>query len=245
MTKDGRPSRIKDIRLFGFELEDWDGVREAEAFARRLAFWLNSEGFGIGHDPALYIHFDPETPAGEIVAQPPKFTPDDWWFRQVAIGVPDDFPGPDAASRVPQGVVACLKALKPDDTDLIDHAAQIVSEHGSACRFLLKVKETAKELTEVSTTIGTWPEPSLLYVGLTDKATGTYREAPPAELTFYDDGVTLAGKVKIVRRGVELESRTSVPARVIADQHGGGLSWQLADFVEAERPVTSAQLRFR
>lgn len=243
MTKDGRPSRIKDIRLFG--LQEWEGGREAEAFARRLCWWLNSEGFGIGHDPALYIHFNPELPDGEIVAQPPKFTPDDWWFRQVAIGVPGDFPGRDAMSSIPQGVVACLKELKPDDAELIDEAARIVDEAGSACRFLLKVKETAKELTEVSTTIGTWPGPSLLYVGLTDKATGAYREAPPAELKFYDDGVLLAGKVKIVRRGVELESRTSVPARMIADQHGGGLSWRLTDFVEAERPVISAQLRFR
>lgn len=210
-----------------------------------MCWWLNSEGFGIGHDPALYIYFNPEIPAGEIVAQPPKFTRDDWWFREVAIGVPDDFPESDAASRVPQGVVACLKELKPEDADLIDDAARIVSEHGSACRFLLKVKETTKELTEVSTTIGAWPEPSLLYVGLTDKATGAYREAPPTELSFYDGGVALAGKVKIVRGGVELESRTSVPARMIADQHGGGLSLSRADFVEAERPVTSAVLKFR
>lgn len=64
-------------------------------------------------------------------------------------------------------------------------------------------------------------------------------------LSQFRDGVLVAGKVKIVRRGVELESRTSVPARRIADQHGGGLSWRLADLVEAERPVTSAQLRFR
>lgn len=243
MTKDGRPSRIKDIRLFGFEKSD--SARAAEAFARRLAFWLNSEGFGIGHDPALYIDFDPELPNGEIEAQPPKFTPDNWWFRNVAIGVPDNFPGADAASYAIQGVVACVKALKPEDTELIDCAARIVTEHGSACRFLLKVKETAKELMEVSTTIGTWPAPSLLYVGLTDKATGTYREAPPAELKFYDDSVALASKVKIVRRGIELEPRTSVPARLIADQHGGGLSWHLADFIETERPVISAQLKFR
>nr|NLD41153.1 hypothetical protein [Actinomycetales bacterium] len=217
MTKDGRPSRIKDIRLFGSGFEGWEGAREAEAFARRLCWWLNSEGFGIGHDPALYVDFNPELPAGEIVAQPPKFTPDNWWFREVAIGVPDGFPGADAASRVPQGVAACLKALKPEDAELIDEAARIVSEHGDACRFLLKVKETAKELTEVSTTIGVWPGPSLLFAGLTDKTTGAYREAPPAELGFYDDGVALAGKVKIVRRGVELESRTSVPARMVAE----------------------------
>lgn len=245
MTRDGRPSRIKDIRLFWGTNDDGQDYQEALAFARRLAWWLNGEGFGIGHDPALYLTLDPSLPELAIEAKPPKFTPDDWWFREVAVGVPDDLPGNDAAGIAVQGIVACLRALKPEDAELIERAAQIVGDSGSECRFLLKVKETSKECMEVSTTIGTWPLPSLLYVGLTDKATGTYRQAPPAELGFYDDGVLLAGKVKVARHGIDLASRTSVPARMVAERQGGELSWHLADFVEAERPVMSSLLKFR
>lgn len=243
MTRDGRPSRLKDLRIFTWC--DWPGSRETEAFGRRLAWWLNGEGFGIGHDPSLYITLDPSLPELTVEAKPPKFTPDDWWFREVAVGMPDDFPGSDAVSIAAQGIEACLRTLKPEDAELIERAMEIVSASGSECRFLLKVKETSKEVMEVSTTISVWPLPSLLYVGLTDKATGTYREAPPAELSFYDDGVALAGKVKVARRSVDLVSRTSTPARLVAESHGGDLSWQLADFVEAERPVMSSQLKFR
>lgn len=97
---------------------------------------------------------------------------------------------------------------------------------------------------EVSTTIGERPAPSLLHVGMTEKATGQYRQAPPAELSFYDDGVLLAGKVKILRGRVNLVSRESTPARLVADKHGGSLSWHMDDFVETERPVTSSILKF-
>ncbi|MFV0432594.1 MAG: hypothetical protein ACK5LO_01225 [Leucobacter sp.] len=245
MTKDGRPSRIKDIRLFGSARGYLQEVDGAVAFARRLAWWLNGEGFGIGHDPALYVAFNPELPEGAIEAKPPKFTRDDWWFREVSVGVPDGFPGDDAESIAIRGLIDCLKTLKPDDAELIDRAAEVVSAAGGDCRFLLRVKETSKEITEISTTIGAGSEPSLLYVGLTDRATGAYREAPPVELRFYDDGVMLAGKVKVARRSVDLVSRTSVPARMIADSHGGDLSWHLSEFAEAERPVLSLPLKFR
>lgn len=243
MTRDGRPSRLKDLRVF--PVGDGPGGRDIEAFGRRLAWWLNGEGFGIGHDPALYITLDPSLPVLRVEAKPPRFTPDDWWFREVRVGMPDDFPGSDPVGSARQGIIACLTTLRPEDADLIERAAEIVTTCGNECRFLLKVKETTKEIMEVSTTIGTWPDPSLLYVGLTDTATGTYREAPPVELSFYDDGVALASKVKVARRRVDPVSRTSRPARMVADQHGGGVSWQLADFVEAERAVMSSQLRFR
>jgi len=245
MTRDGRPSRIKDIRLFHRADQGWDGAHEATAFARRLAWWLNGEGFGIGHDPALYVTFDSGLAPGVVVADPPTFTPDDWWFREASVGVPDDFPGDDAVGTAEFGVVACLKALKPDDTELIDRAAQIVRVAGSECRFLLKATETSRDVVEVSTTVGTWPQPSLLYVGLTEKSTGSYRQAPPAELAFYDDGVLLASKVRIARRKVDLLPRTSVPARIVAASHARELSWHVDDFVDAERPLMSSVLKFR
>lgn len=245
MTRDGRPSRIKEIRLFCRKDGNQEGVAEAMAFAQRLAWWLNGEGFGIGHDPVVHLALDPGMPEGAIEAKPPKFTPDDWWFRDVSVGVPADFPATDAATVAAQSVIACLKTLKPEDAELIDRAAQIVSATGADCRFLLKVKETTKEVMEISTTIAAWPTPSLLYVGVTDKATGAYLQAPPAQVRFYDDSVLLAGKVKIARRSVDLVSRTSVPARMVADRQGGDLSWHRDDFVEAERPTMSSLLKFR
>lgn len=246
MTKEGRPSPLKDTRLFyGSRNSHLKESHEALAFARRLTWWLNGEGFSLGHYQALYIQFTPELPEGAVEPGPLKFTPDDWWFRDVAVGVPREFPGGDADAIAIQGVIHCLKFLKPEETERIERAAGIVAAAGSDCRFLLQVKETAKQVMEVSTTIGAWPQPSRLFVVLTDKATGAYREAPPAEVGFYDDGVLLAGKVKMARGNVALAARASTPARMIADRHGGDLSWHMDDFVETDRPVISALLRFR
>lgn len=102
MTKDGRPSRIKDIRLFK---ETWVKSDEhtALAFARRLAWWLNGEGFSIGHTPALYVYYSSDLPAGTVEAKPPRFTPDDWWFREVTVGVPPGVPGETAVEAAERG----------------------------------------------------------------------------------------------------------------------------------------------
>lgn len=244
MTRDGRPSRIKDLRLF-CPGEDRPGIREAAAFGRRLAWWLNGEDFAIGHEPALYVTLDQELPAGVVRAKPQRLTPDDWWFRETSVGVPESFPGEDDLAVATSGILACLKALQPGSSELIDRAAETVIAAGDTARFLLRVKESSKDTLEISTTIGTWDGPSLLYAGLTDKATGQYREAPPMELRFYDDGVALAGKVKVDRRRVDLTPRTSTPARMVADQHGGGVAWQIDDFTEAQRPTISVLLKFR
>jgi hypothetical protein len=52
MTKDGRPSRINDIRLFAGERymtsPYLQGQEEAVAYARRMAWLLNGEEFSLG-----------------------------------------------------------------------------------------------------------------------------------------------------------------------------------------------------
>jgi len=246
MTKDGRPSPFKDIRLFhGSSNTPLEQSAEAWAFARRLTWWLNGEGFSLGHHPALYIRFIPELPEDAVEPGPLKFTPDDWWFRDVAVGVPKGFPGGDAEAIAIEGIRHCLKFLKPEETERIERAAGIVAAAGGDCRFLLRVKQTVRQVMEVSSTIAAWPQPSRLFVALTDKATGAYREAPPVEVAVWDDAVLLAGKVRIARGNVALAARTSTPARMIADRHGGDLSWHMDDFGAADRPVISALLRFR
>lgn len=246
MTKDGRDSRLHDIRLFiGNGRCYLEGHHDVWAFARRLGWWLNCEGFCVGHHPALYVCYTSDLPVGIVEAEPLKFTPDDWWFRKVLVGVPQGFPGEDVGKVAAEGLVTCLKALKPEDSALIDRAAEIVSAGGSDCRFLLRVKESAKQVVEISTTISAHPELSLLYVGVTDKATGAYREAPPAKIESYDDGVFLAGKVKIARSSVGLVPRASTMARIVAERNPNAVTWGSDEFVDAERPTISGLLKFR
>jgi hypothetical protein len=77
MTKDGRPSRINDIRYFhGHKHKYLEGLRDAEAFGRRLAWLLNGEGFSLGAYHSLYIFLTPSLEPGVI-----QITDDggDWW----------------------------------------------------------------------------------------------------------------------------------------------------------------------
>lgn len=195
------------------------GCDAAWAFARRLTWWLNGEGFSIGHNPALYARYTTDLPVDAVEAEPTRFTPDDWWFRTIAVDIAKELPGVDFDGVAAEGIVASLKALKPQDGALIDKAVEIVTADGSQCRFLLKVKDSARQVVEISTTIGAGCEPSLLSVAITNKATGACREAPPARLAGYDDGVYLAGKVKIARCGVDLAPRRSMMARLIVEQN--------------------------
>lgn len=245
MTKDGRPSRIKDIRLFQGPHKSHVNDSAAVAYARRLAWWLNGEGFGIGHDPALYISFDPALAVGEIRLDPPRFTPDDWWYREAYVGVSSDFNGDDCLEAARTGTISVLKALVPEQSDLIDQAAQTVDEAGPEIRFLLKVKESASQILEVSTTIGTGRAATLLFMGLTSKESGIYRQAPPTSLGFYDDGVLLAGGVKLGRDTAALVPRTSSSARWLVEELAVDLSWHFDEFVEVPRPIISGLLAFR
>uniref|UniRef100_UPI002AFF34A7 hypothetical protein n=1 Tax=Devosia sp. TaxID=1871048 RepID=UPI002AFF34A7 len=136
-----------------------------------------------------YVVYTPELPIDAVEAEAPRFTPDDWWFRRVRVGVPRDFSAEDAEQIARRGLIACLKALKPEDSALIDKADEIVTTAGGNCRFLLKVRDLAKQTIEISTTINVHREPSLFYVAVTDKTTGAYREAPPAKIQSYDDGI--------------------------------------------------------
>lgn len=199
MTKDGRPSLITNIRLFAGEryisAPYLEGQEEAVAYGRRIAWLLNSQGFSLGAFPELYILFTPLLEPGSV-----RFTNDggDWWQRYVYVGVTADFPNaPDKCDIVLRGIVDALVAIRPDQEDMISRADEIVREQGSRLRFLLKRRDTAKLVVEISFNIGTWPEPSYLFIAHTDKATGIYREADPIALGWYMEGFDLIGGIRL------------------------------------------------
>src|SRR5262245_48341013 len=141
MTKDGRPSRISDIRYFCGGLWTYlDGHEEAVAFGRRIAWCLNGEGFSLDAYPALYLFFTPSIPSGSV--QVTDFG-GEWWHRFTHVGVPADFPNrADVTDLVIAGTVSALSAIRPDKADLIRNVAQLVRQHGADLRFPIKRKET-------------------------------------------------------------------------------------------------------
>lgn len=245
MTKDGRPSRVHDVRLFhggrNQYLKDCPG---AWAFGRRLAWWLNGLDVSVGSHPAVYIHFTSEIAAGQVEIAPPNGFRENWWWRDVHVGVPADFLPHDGDPRLSAGIVAALSALAPHERPNIDEAARIVAEAGDECQFLIRSKDTAKHVIDVSTTIG-FPKPSRMIVSLTDKATGAYLEAPPVAMKGYDDAVSLAGKVKVINKAVAVASRASTPAQIITKQYGDDFRWSVDDFSPAATPTRSGLLKFR
>ncbi|MBM9463428.1 hypothetical protein JL108_08195 [Aeromicrobium sp. YIM 150415] len=245
MTKDGRPSRLRDIRLIsGPHFTYEEGCEQAKAFARRLAWWLNGEELSVGSNHTVFVRLSTELAPG--VAEPGALSrdADSWQKRDVAVGV-DPASSADEADRVAmEAVELSLTALAPQHAGSIARAAETVREAGADCRFLLRRKETTKEVVKCSSTIATWPAASRLFVSLTDKTTGEYREAPPIEVKVYDHAVYLAGKIKRTREGIGLDPRGSYPAQLISSDTGT-LGWDLDELTPAERPPMSGLLNLR
>lgn len=205
MTKDGRPSLINDIRLFvgdrSISSPYLKGQEEAVAYGRRIAWLLNSEGFSLGAFPALYVLFTPSLKPGLV-----RTTNEggEWWHRYVHVGVTADFPnGPDTSDVVMRGIVDALLEVRPDQVDLIRRADAIVREHGEHLRFLLKRRDMAKRVVEISSSIAVWPKRSNLFIAHIDKGSTVYRETDPIALRFYTDGFDLA-------RGISLEDAANL-----------------------------------
>lgn len=192
MTKDGRPSRITDIRHFFGDLHTYlKGHEEAVAFGRRIAWFLNGEGFSLGAYPALYLSYTHSLPPGTVLVTDYG---GDWWQRYTHVGVNPSFPALDHLDEVViAGTVQALLKIRPDQSDLILNAEHLVRTHGENLRFLLKRHETKKRTVEVSFSIAAWPQPSHLHVSVEDKASGTYSEAAPSALRFYHDAFDLVG----------------------------------------------------
>jgi hypothetical protein len=238
MTKDGRPSRINNIRYFNGNLHSYlEGHTEEVAFGRRLAWFLNGEGFSLGAYPELYIFFTTSIEPGAI-----KVTDygGDWWQRYTHVGVTPDFPDdPESGKQIKYGTSAALTAIRPEKAELILDAAKIVDLYGADLRFLLKTRSTKRFKTEISFNIAAWPEPSSLFVSLTDLSNGEFLEATPIPLRAYFEAFDLAGSIKVTLNTATLIPNQSVAAQLASLHHGGPLEKAISEFRPSERPMMS------
>lgn len=194
MTKDGRPSLINDIRLFAGGYSYLTEQEEAVAYGRRMAWFLNSEGFSLGAFPALYVSFTSLLKPASVQVTDRHA---EWWHRCVDIGVIADFPEvPDTLEIITRGIVDALLAIKPDGVDMIRRADEFVRKHGRSLRFLLKRHETKKLVTEIAFNIEAWPKPSYLFISNMDKTSGVYSEADPIPLGWYMEGFDLLSGIR-------------------------------------------------
>jgi hypothetical protein len=210
MTKDGRPSLINDIRLFTGDRHSYlGGLEEAVAFGRRIAWFLNGEGFCMGAFPTLYILFTTAIKPGAVQMMNDG---GEWWHRYVQVGVTEDFPNvPDGLEFAIRGIVNALIAIRPDQSCTIQRAEAIVREHGDQLRFLLKRRETSKLVVEISSNIGVWPKSSYLFIAHIHKATNTYSEANPITLGFYHEGFDLRDGIRL-QDAISLTEMSQRPA---------------------------------
>jgi hypothetical protein len=221
MTKDGRPSLLNDIRLFAgessFRNSYLQGLEEAVAYGRRMAWFLNGEGVSVGAFPALYVLFTSLLTPGSV-----QVTNDggEWWQRYVHVGVTEDFPNvSNVLEVIMQGIVHALLALRPDQADTILHADTVVREHQDGLRFLIRRRETRKIVTEISFSIEAWPKPSYMFIAYTDKTTGTYSEADPIALDWYMEAFSALSRIRLLD-AVNLTERQRPAMSKVVKRHG-------------------------
>jgi len=204
MTKDGRPSRLNDIRYFRGKMGSLDSYRSASyleghddawAFGRRMAWLLNGEGFSCGAYTALYILFTPMLQPGVIQVTDKG---GDWWQRYVYIGVPENFPNiPDASEAVKNSTVAALKTIRPDLVSIVEDSEKKVRVHGDDLRFLIKSRQTNRYVIELSCNIPIGKQSAYLFTSFTDLSTGAFLEAPPLPIGFYDTAFDYNGQLRL------------------------------------------------
>lgn len=168
-------------------LEDHE---DAVAFGRRLAWFLNGEGFCCGPYTALYICLCPALKPGII-----QITDDggDWWQRYAYVGVPEDFPNmPDASEIVKSGTVSTLKAIRPDLTSTIEYAEKMVRTHGDDLRFLMQTRKAKHHIIDLNFNIPVGKQPQYLFTSLTDLSSGAFlKHRPcPSDLTAHPSNIT-------------------------------------------------------
>ena len=151
----------------------------------------------------------------------------------------------DADEVVVAGTVQALLAIRPDQSELIRNAVHLVRTRGENLRFLLKRHKTKKRTVEVSFSIAAWPQPSHLHVSIIDGAGGTYSEAAPVPLRFYDEAFDLAGTVRVSEAATTVEPNDSFSAKLASAERGGPLSFDLTAFAPGERPATSQAVKRR
>jgi hypothetical protein len=244
MTKDGRPSRICDIRYFHPERHSYlKGHEDGVAFGRRLAWFLNGEEFSVGAYTALYILLTPSIERGSVQI---THSGGDWWQRYTIVGVPEEFPNvDDAENLIKHATIAALKTIRPDLTEVIENAARIAENNEGDLRFLLKTHKTKKFIIDISCNISVWPKESLLFLSITDLDSGAFLEAPPTPIKVYLDALGLAGAIKVTDSTISLLPNQSLAAQMAAARHGGSIEWAISEFLPREKPVLSRLIKPR
>lgn len=199
MTKDGRPSLLNDIRLFGKHEKLVEGWQEIVAFARRLAWYLNGEEISLGSFTALYINFRESLPAGDLQLRA-KHPCDHstWWFQEIFCGVPEDVSTrPDCDDVLRDCIVRAIVLIRPEKEQTIRDAAALVQTHAAAMRFPIRMHSTRRFGVLHSASIAAWKQPSQLFLTVVEHGTGKLFEAPPIDLVFYDQAFPVSRSIRL------------------------------------------------
>ncbi|WP_339743012.1 hypothetical protein [uncultured Maricaulis sp.] len=228
MTQTGDPSLISDIRYFLGGQNSYLRDFELDAFGRRLAFWLNTEGISLGAYHSLYLLFSPSVNAGDVVYSDIAAF---WWHRYVSVGVPRQFPNiPDALSLGRTRTCEALCALCPQDKERIEAACRYVEAVGDSIRFTVLESKLKDSILRAAVTIGVFPEPSHLHVSIEDRSSGIVLESLPVPIGFYDRVFDLAGRIRREGDEIILEARTSFSGSSAAAESGWPLRSAVAEF---------------
>lgn len=240
--KDGRPSRLSDIRYFGLSKSRELLELMLRVYGRRLAWWLNGEELSIGASPVLDLHFESAAQGREqdgLIAGPL------WWSKRYNLAgydlSPDDH---GAMMQVRQRTVRALQRILPDATELIVEADRIVAEEGEYIRFLVRSKRFAGYTLEVATTIADISQDDVLVASLRDQTGGERRELPPfatgmyAEAPIEAQGVRMSD-IEVTRLPdgsftVEWKAVSGLPLPTVAGRN-----------IDRDRPVYSKLVRLQ
>ena len=239
MSKNGRPSLLRDIRYFGPDRAYLADAEEVTAFGRRLALYLQANGFSVGTWTHLYVMAMPSAAHEEIKIETWMGAGDlDWWLRFARVSVPEKFLDMGTVEKNGVLVDATEKALcflRPDMAEEIIEASKFVQEKANELRFLIKSTTSKRVKLDVSVGVNAHPLTSVLEVLRT--VDNSVYQVVCAPLHFYGDAWDLVGGVTEQAGEVVVTPRKSFTAQLASERYGGPLRFPLAAFRTIRQPI--------
>lgn len=208
--KDGRPSRIYDIRHFRARDWSYEDNDELTAYGRRLAWLLNSQGLSLGAFHHLYVCFTSDLASGSVCMLEPHR---EWWFRSVEVGVGERGEKAEISTKEGQSAtLSALTAIRPDLEEMILAADKQVTAYGIGMQFLLKSYKYRDYSLHYSTNISVHPALSQMSLSIEDNLSGKRYLFPPIWHGIYFDNYGAATGVRVSDLDIvrEVDNKLSV-----------------------------------
>jgi uncharacterized protein YqiB (DUF1249 family) len=193
--------------------------KEAIALGQRIGMKCEELEISIGHADHLYVCFSPALPPGAIELTHYAVEP---WHRFVVCGLPTSFNHHTLEQKMQEVTTATFAALSmliPASNEQLQSLKNAVDSAGASLRITIREKSTKKFHVRVEQIVPVHPNPTEVYVSVTNLLTQVRKESKVAEVKLYDEAPSLVDRIAISGDTLKIRPRKSFRANLITERY--------------------------